>query len=151
MQRTRAEVIAKAREYLDTPFQHQARCKGLAIDCVGLALCVGEDLQMNDKRGEAFDRNDHPNYPAQPIGNQLAEEIACRAIEVDKRDMRPGDVVTLRCGRVEMHVGILTDLHGGVGLIHAYAGGPRRVSEHRLDDEWLSRVVRVFRYPEVID
>lgn len=152
MLRTRNEIIEKAREYLDTPFRHQGRRKGIGIDCVGLPLCVGEDLGMIDARGLAFNRFDHSNYPAQPIGNMLAEEIAARAIEIPRDRIRPADIVTLRCGRVEMHVAIVSALDGGrLGLIHAYNGGPRCVTEHGLDGTWRARIVKAFRFPEVAD
>jgi len=34
-------IIEKAREFIDTPYEHQGRLKGIGIDCCGLIMIVG--------------------------------------------------------------------------------------------------------------
>jgi len=31
-------IIEKAREFIDTPYEHQGRLKGIGIDCCGLII-----------------------------------------------------------------------------------------------------------------
>ena len=38
------ETVRMARDYLGTPYHHQARLKGHGIDCVGLVVCVAREL-----------------------------------------------------------------------------------------------------------
>ena len=40
MTTTRTDVVAAAREWLGTPFHHQARLRGVGVDCVGLVIGV---------------------------------------------------------------------------------------------------------------
>lgn len=48
----RAAIIAVSRTWIGTPFVHQGRVKGLGCDCVGIPLCVAEELGANDKDGQ---------------------------------------------------------------------------------------------------
>lgn len=41
---TSAHVIAAARGWLDTPFHHQGRLKGVGVDCIGLVVGVAREL-----------------------------------------------------------------------------------------------------------
>lgn len=142
---TRAQIIACARTWLGTPFRHQGRRKGSGIDCVGLPLMVMAELGLIDLREE------YANYSSQPVGTLVLDECRRRLIEKPLAEMSPGDVVCLRAPTVPCHVGIVTYLNGGLGLIHAYAGGARCVVEHILDGKWRRRIAAVFNVPGVTD
>ena len=43
------------------------------------------------------------------------------------------------------HMAFLTDYENTLGMVHSYAPA-RRVVEHRLDDDWKQRLVKVFRW-----
>jgi cell wall-associated NlpC family hydrolase len=148
MQPDRNAVIARAREYLGTPYRHQGRAKGLGMDCVGLPICVGEDLGLRDKLGSPILKSDHLNYPPRPIAD-VSSQVAARLEEKPRDWIKGGDVVTIKVGRYVSHLAIVTDLEAGLGLIHAYAGGPCMVAEHRLDLKWKSRIYRAFYFPEI--
>ena len=96
---TREQVVAKAREYLKTPFCHQGRIKNQALDCVGLLLCVGEELGLQDKEGRPVFGSDHLDYPPKPAGNLVPDNCKRRLVEKNISDMKAGDIVLLRLAR----------------------------------------------------
>jgi cell wall-associated NlpC family hydrolase len=149
---TTAAVIGTAREYVDTRFHHQGRAKGKngGLDCVGLVLCVAEDLGIKDVQGVEFKRGDYPDYSPQPVGRFVHEECRRRLVLKSVKDMKPGDVVTMRIPTDPCHAAIISE-HGGVlYMIHAYQGTERCV-EHVLSHQWRNRIVGVFSFPEVSD
>jgi len=157
---TREQVIAKAREYIGTPLDHQGRRKGAngRIDCVGVVLCVAEELGILDKDGAPLGRNDHLNYGPQPHGKLVHETTKTRLVmkweASDTRpmpDLVPGDVVTLRNPRAACHAGILTSINGRVAIVHAYPSGTPKpcVVEHVLNAKWISRIEGIFTFPGV--
>ena len=50
------EVIAAARAWLGTPWRHQGRLKGVAVDCGGLILGVGKEQGLLDFDTRAYGR-----------------------------------------------------------------------------------------------
>lgn len=140
MQSIANKVQETARQYIGTRWQHQGRIKGVGIDCIGLIICVAHDLRLSD-----FDSS---NYSRQPVGSRLRNTMAEEMDVVQRADMAPGDVVLMRFNGEPQHVGIVSDIGGRLGLIHAFAQR-RMVVEHGLDDLWASRIVAVYRFKEV--
>lgn len=56
-----------------------------------------------------------------------------------------GDLALFNVRDNPQHLAFLTDYNGMLGMIHAQAQA-RRVVEHRLDDDWIQRLVKVFRW-----
>lgn len=140
---TGADVVAEARRWLDTPYQHQARLRGVGVDCAGLLIGVARAL------GSVSQDFDIHGYARQPNGRNFAEHCARLMTPVSAADALPGDVVSIAFGGHEMHLAILADYaHGGLSIIHALMRA-RCVVEHRLDDVWLSRIVGWHRLPGV--
>lgn len=141
---TRAQIVAKAREYLGTPFAHQGRVKRYVIDCIGLPLCVAQELDLVDVQDRLITIFDYRNYGPQPVDEFIHSEFARRLIPKDTA--QPGDVVTIRMSRKAIcHAGIITD----IGIIHAIK--PRGVVEHSLDDRWHTRIAGIFAFPGVVN
>ena len=126
------DIIAAARECLETPFRHQGRIKGLALDCAGLAVHVMQTLNLPYRDLHGYSRIPHDGKLKSALDLQPSFE------RVDKPE--PGDVLLLKFGREPTHVGIFT----GTTLIHAYEPAGK-VCEHGLDDYWHERVVAVYR------
>lgn len=145
---TGAEVVAEARTWLGTPYQHQQRLRGVAVDCDGLIIGTARAL------GIVAPEFDVQGYARQPDGQTLLAYCRQFMTEIAVSEMRPGDVAVM-ChprsnGRTAGHMGIVADyLHGGMSLIHAMGNGPAKVVEHRLDATTLARVVAAFRMPGV--
>lgn len=135
---TPVDVVETAREYLGTKFQHQARVKSRAVDCAGLLICVGWELG-------AWPREfDVTNYPRIPNGNEMYLHLKSRMNEINCKDAEGGDVLLMKFDREPQHIALLTSKDY---VIHSYAQ-IRRVTEHRMDEVWWSRVVAVFRFRE---
>jgi len=145
---TKKDIESKAREYVGTRFQHQGRLKGRAMDCVGLPLCVADDLGLVDKLGVPFKKHDNANYSAQPLDRFVHEEAQRRMIEKPIDQMQPGDLVTIRLPDVPCHVAIISTVNGTIGMIHAYAT-IGKVVEHIMDVKWRRRIEGCFAFPGV--
>jgi NlpC/P60 family putative phage cell wall peptidase len=147
---TIADVEKQARLYVGTPFRHQGRIRGLAVDCVGLVLCVGEDLGLVDRVGKPFLRADYPDYAAQPTDSFVLEELRRRAIsKLPGEPMEPGDILAIRVPSLPCHAAVVVDRAGCLYMIHAYNSGPRQCVEHILSSAWRGRAVGVFKFPGV--
>ena len=134
------EIVALARQTLGTPYQHQQRTNGLALDCAGVPVYVGKQL------GFVFD--DFTRYGRLPVPVEMRAALDATLDRVQKIDMQLGDVVWIRFDAEPQHLAILGDYcYGGMSLIHASNGaGLNKVVEHRLDDDWLARIVAVWRF-----
>jgi NlpC/P60 family putative phage cell wall peptidase len=149
MTATRTQIVEKAREYIGTPFAHQGRVKGIACDCIGLPLMVAGELGLTDTSGEVLQPERYKVYSASPLGNYVHEMVSKLLERKPLRDMKPGDLLTMRVVSAACHVAIVSDYEGGLGIIHAYNGGPQRVVEHALDEVWRNRIVGCFQFPGV--
>lgn len=149
---TRADVQAKAREFLGTPFKDKHRLKGKkgGIDCVGLILLVAEELQISYNDTETMRGADYLNYSLSGINSFVLTECRKRLIEKPVSSLKAGDVMVMRVPDVPCHAGIATDVGGVLYMIHAYnSGKDPKVVEHILDQAWRRRISGVFSYPGV--
>tara|TARA_R110000850_G_scaffold275207_1_gene414174 strand:+ start:39556 stop:39972 length:417 start_codon:yes stop_codon:yes gene_type:complete len=134
---TRAQLcVAEARSWLGTKWRHRGRTR-FGIDCIGLivhAVAAG-GIQMRDRR----------DYGREPWKDGLQRELQ-EHFGDPVVDMQPGDVLLMKWHNQDgpAHVGIVGDYcHGGLSLIHSYS--LTAVCEHRMNDEWLARIVGVYR------
>lgn len=146
----RAEIVAEARTWIDTPFKHQHRFKGHGVDCIGLAWSVGETvgvLQVDEERSREF-----RSYGRLPSPERMGRALATFMLPLPpEADIEPGDVAWMAwdAGReLPMHLAILGEHGKYPTIIHAYAGAGK-VVEHGLAAEWPGRVKSWWRYPGV--
>jgi cell wall-associated NlpC family hydrolase len=143
---TRMDVVAEARTWLGTPFIHQARLRGVGVDCVGLPIGVARSL------GLVAPDFDVTGYPGSPDGKSLLGLADQHMTRIARADMQSGDVIVIRWEVEPQHFGMLGDyLHGGLSMIHAMGtrDGRGRVIEHRLDKSMLARFVAAYALPGV--
>lgn len=133
-------IIAAARATLDTPFAHQGRKAGAALDCAGLLVHVAREV--------GFEPLDRTGYSPMPSGNQIEEALqehvkAGILVRVPPAEMAPGDLFLMRFGgeRFSRHLGICA----GDTMIHAWAIVDK-VCEHLIDERWKRTIVRVYRF-----
>lgn len=143
-----ADVVRRARIYLGTPFLHQGRVLGRGVDCVGLVLCVAEDLHLADRAGRPFKRTDYHNYGRQPVERFVHDECLARLDKIRFDELRDGDVVSMRVPHLPTHTAIIALRDGYEHMIHAYEGS-RGVVENILALPWRRRIVGAFRFPGV--
>lgn len=139
----RLQVVAQAREWINTPFQHQARMHAVGVDCAGLVIGVARQL------GLVAPDFDVSNYPRSPDGVTLLKWCDRYMLRVARENMMPGHVVVVAFDKDPQHLGILGDYrHGGLSIIHA-AQKPGRVIETRLMFSPAMKFVAVYRLPGV--
>jgi NlpC/P60 family putative phage cell wall peptidase len=140
-------IVAQARTWLGTPFHHQARLKGKGCDCLGLIVGVVEELGLEDRNGMRLAAYDEVTYSKEPDGAYLIQKLTGLLEEVPIAEARAGDLALFKVRENPQHLAILSDYEGGLGMIHSFAPS-RRVVEHRLDDEWKSKIIKVFRWQQ---
>lgn len=139
-------IVASARSWLGTPYEHQASCRGAGADCLGLLRGVWREILGAEPESV-------PAYTADWSEPSRTEDLLMAAgrhlLRVAEADRRPGDVLLLRMrdGAVAKHVGFLATAEGGYPtLIHAYTG--HGVVESPLTPAWSRRIAAVFRFPD---
>ncbi|MFN6951045.1 MAG: NlpC/P60 family protein [Albidovulum sp.] len=142
----RAERAVKiAREWIGTPYRHQASTKGAGADCLGLLRGVWRELYGQEPEPV-------PAYTAdwsEPEGVERLWQAARRHLV--PRDLatpiRAGEVLLfrMRSGSVAKHLGIAAERAGQSTFIHAYSG--HQVVESPLSSPWARRVVARFDFP----
>ena len=140
---TRAAVVAEARSWIGTPYQHQASAKGAGCDCLGLVRGVWRAL---------YGEEPEPVPPYRPEwaelgGEELMLEAAQRWLH-RSGGLRGGEVLLFRmsAGAPVKHAAIASDEDR---MIHAYWG--RAVVESWIVPWWRSRLAGVFSFPDVRD
>ena len=137
-------VAAAAREWIGTPYRHQAATKGAGCDCLGLVRGVWREL--NGDEPEAV-----PAYSmdwSEPKGEEWLWAAARRHLEpCTTKAAAPGDVLLfrMRAGSVAKHVGIVGRIGGAATFIHSYSG--HGVVESPLSRPWRRRIVARFKFP----
>jgi cell wall-associated NlpC family hydrolase len=130
---TADDIIAAARETLGTPYRHQGRINGVALDCIGVAIYVAQKL--------GFDYLDLPAYNRIPHHGLLETMVEKQPCLVRVFDRQPGDLFLMRFTDDPQHVAIFT----GETIIHS-SSQTERVVENRLSDELEKQVVAVYRF-----
>ncbi len=130
-------IVAKARELIGTPYQHQARLPGIGMDCAGPVIWVGQQLGFLPLDLEVSD------YGRQPTG-QLDALLSEWLVPLNREPV-PGSIVGIRWHKATHHLGIVAEHKGAATLIHALqmAGG---VCEHSLSGKWASQITGVWKY-----
>lgn len=143
---TLGDVVSEARTWIATPYSHQHRAKGHAVDCVGLVIGVARELGLV---APDFDVN---GYARKPDGKTLLALCEQFMTPVPLAEMQPGNVLVLSFKRDPQHMGIVADyVHGGLSLIHAFGStdGKGRVEEWSLQPRKGFRPLRAFALPGV--
>jgi cell wall-associated NlpC family hydrolase len=135
------EIVAIARATIGTPYRHQGRIDGLALDCAGVPVHVAKQL--------GIPLTAYTRYGRLPVPAEMRAALDAHLQRVPREAMQIGDVAWLRFDAEPQHLAIVADYPlGGFSIIHADNGrGLARVVEHRLDASWARRIVAVWRYP----
>ncbi|MBL8545637.1 MAG: C40 family peptidase [Hyphomonadaceae bacterium] len=142
---TRAAILAEAREWIGTPYQHQASVKHAGCDCLGLVRGVWRALYGQEPEvAPAYT----PDWAERCGAETLREAAARHLIEAPSGGARPGDVLLFRmhASAPVKHAAILDE--GGC-IIHAYWA--RAVVRSRFGPWWRSRCAAAFCFPDVVD
>lgn len=137
------QVISIAREWLGTPYMHQASLKGVGVDCIGLVIGIWRELYG----GEPEDFKLPPYSPrwAEETGDELMVTIARKYLEeIPLGEQIPGDVLMYRMFRRGMtkHAAIMISADT---IIHAY--NRHDVMESAFISNVGSAITHAFRFP----
>lgn len=138
------EAVRIAREWIGTPYLHQASVKGAGTDCLGLLRGIWRDLYGQEP--EAV-----PPYTrdwSEPDGQERLWAAALRhLVPVELAQAGPGDVLLFRMceGAVAKHLGLRAAGMAGATFVHAFSG--HGVLESPLSAPWARRVVACFAFP----
>ncbi len=148
---TREAVVAEAREWIGTPWQHQAFLKQVACDCIGLIGGVPLALGMEGAQEWADDPNLH-NYGRNPKPDQLWETCGKFLLRIQISEAtRLADILvfSFRIGHLwtgPMHFAIIS-CENPLRVIHAYTFA-KEVIEQSLPLA-KAKVVGAYRYKEL--
>ncbi len=158
---SRHAILAEAREWIGTPYRHQASAKGAGCDCLGLvrgvwrAICGREPEDVPPYTPDWAERREHET---------LLNAALRHLVKVPLRDAAPGDVLLFRMdARAPIkHCAILDApiansqspveatgdwrLATGGFIIHAYWG--RAVVRSRFVPWWRARWAASFQFPD---
>lgn len=142
IEHTGARAARFARQWIGTPYHHQASIKGTGADCLGLVRGVWRELY-------GFEAEAPPPYApdwAETGGSETMIEAARRHLTaVAADDIAAGDVLIfrLRAGMIAKHAAVATS---PATMVHAMEGAP--AAEVALSSWWRRRIAGVFRFPE---
>jgi cell wall-associated NlpC family hydrolase len=139
-------VLETARTYIGTPYHHLGRLKGVGIDCLGLIICVCEELGLPYQ--------DKSTYSRYATGLNLFSEFQNQCQPAERGE---GKILIFATRNQPNHCGIEAVMDDQPSLIHAYGPGgenksnrstPSHVVEHILGDWWEKKIVGVFDFPK---
>lgn len=140
---SRHAILAEAREWIGTPYQHQASVKGAGCDCLGLVRGVWRALYGEEpEQAPAYT----PDW-AERAGEETLLAAAQRHLHaLPIAQAAPGDVLLFRMDAQSpaKHAAILDEEER---LIHAYWG--RAVVRSRFAPWWRARCAAAFAFPGV--
>ncbi len=138
------EIVAAAQAWIGTPYVHQASCRGVGCDCLGLIRGVWRDLHGTEPclvPPYTQDWNE-PQRNERLLGEarRLLSERTAPIID-------PGCVLLFRMkeASVAKHLGISTSQSPVPRFVHAYSG--HGVCETTLSAPWKRRLVAIFDFP----
>jgi len=139
------QVVAEARRWIGTPYQHQAACCGSGADCLGLLRGVWRAVYGHEPEHV-------PPYTADWSEASRDERLwraAMRHLRAKPlADAAAGDVLLfrMRAGGVAKHLGIQSQTGPASRFIHAFSG--HAVSDSALTPPWARRIVARFSFPD---
>jgi len=136
------DIVAAARSALGIPFRHQGR-SSRGLDCVGLLLYVADRIGVEYVDVSGYSRRPSGGLLEETFENHVDRGVLLR---IDPKEMQSGDFLMMKFTGDPQHLAILS----GDNIIHSHLR-VGKVCEHRLDDMWRDRIVRVYRIAGVTE
>ncbi len=159
----RESIVAAARDWIGTPYHHQASLKGVGCDCLGLIRGVWRELRGPEPEAlPPYTRDWGDVTGAEPLLAAARKYLA----SIDIAQAEPGDVIVFRLqAGVAKHAGLLSALPANsdtlsrgalleregllerATFVHAQEG--IGVAEVPLSRWWRRHISAVFSFPGV--
>lgn len=137
----REEIVEEARSWLDTPFRHQGRKKGVAIDCAGIVEAIAYKFNLTNGYEIYTPEEVRLKYSRVPDG-ALEQLINTFMDRVEPEERQPGDVALISWSRLPQHVAVFSSK---TTIIHAYMPA-RKVVEVSFSPPMQKVTVGYFKY-----
>ena len=142
---SRSLIVAEARDWIGTPYRHQASLKGVGCDCLGLVRGVWRGvIGAEPERAPAY----APDWAEAGGVEALADAAARHLVAIERDAFGDGDVLLFRwrAGLPAKHAAIVT---AADKIVHAHDGAA--VAEVALAPRWRRRIAYAFRFPGIED
>ena len=141
--RRRTDIVCIARDWIGTPYHHQASAKGVGTDCLGLVRGVWRELYGAEPQLPVAYTRDWAEASGHETMLEAAERHLVRALDASPQ---AGAVVIfrLRSDMAAKHAAIVAS---PATMIHAMEGGP--VAEVSLSPWWRRRIAGLFLFPGI--
>lgn len=143
-------VVDEARTWINTPYLHLGREKGVGADCICIPVEVSKHLDLH--------HHDVKWYSDTPHGGLVEKEadkhwtiLADAPTKFTHQDLIPGTVIAFFYSvRSEMqHFGVVTEhpaIAGVPCIVHAMRHA-KKVQEAQISDFWWKRRMKVYALP----
>lgn len=135
---SRDAVLAEARQWIGTPFHHQAALRGIGCDCIGFVAGVARQIGVREAP-QWFDDIRFRGYGREPDPMKLRAACAEYLDPVRIPELRVADIILFTFFKEPMHFGFLSACEPR-RILHAYEP-VGRVTENSLDAKWQRRVI----------
>ncbi len=139
----RERILSIARDWIDTPYQHQASIKGAGCDCLGLIRGIWREIYGAEPL-------EVPSYTpdwAESLGQETLQTAAQSCLlPIAKSSAQLGDVLLFRM-RPHVPCKHIAVMSAPNRIIHAYWG--RAVVESYLVPYWTRRHAFSFSFPKI--
>ena len=138
-------IVAEAESWLNTPWEHQGRIKGQAVDCANfIAMTFAAVLPQYHAKLEGLKNN----YRRNENGKLLREILRNETDFVETEDRQRGDLIAFideaRKERdVPRHLVFIRNVTNATTIV--IDPTPRGVRRHRLNAYWVDRIHSVWR------
>lgn len=126
-------IVDETLTWVGTPYHHQARVKGVGVDCAQLIAGVAEGAGI--RQNIVIPVNYSPEWHVHNRHEwmlEIMEQMGCKRLPPDQIPT-PGDIVAFKVGRAHGHLGILVS---STEFVHAELAGSEKGTE-------MGKVVRV--------
>lgn len=140
-----ADIVRCARAWIGTPYRHQASCRGVGTDCLGLLRGLWRETLGAEPEAVPPYTSDWSETGG---AEALLEAAQRNLLTIPLAEAAPGDILVMRMrdAGAAKHVGVLARAPREYEtLIHAYSG--QGVVESPLTPAWLRRIAGAFRFP----
>ncbi len=138
-------VVFAARGWLGTPYVHQASCRGVGCDCLGLLRGIWREvLGAEPELVPGYTEDWSETSREERLWNAARRHLVAKPLSA----ATPGDVLLFRMREsgVAKHLGLQAEVGTTPSFIHAYSG--HGVVESALTPPWRRRIVARFAFPE---
>ena len=138
-------IVQIARQWIGTPYVHQASVRGAGTDCLGLVRGIWRELYGCEPEVAPAYTPDWGEVGGRDLLMQAARRLMADVPSTVQ--LAPGQVLLFRMrqGAIAKHLGILSQ-DGPAAFIHAYDG--HGVTESPLTAPWARRIAARFRFPD---